>query len=386
MGKLNVTIPAVSVVSNGEAYRKVDRKAQGGDVIKITDTDVSYLEEGGFYAVDYVDEFGDPQITDDDGDEYDAGSDYFEVYEKVTEKQAEAPQQSQQYREVKRVAKVGERIRIVSTRNERYVNGEEFVVSEDSVSGEGALVKHPQGMNNGQAFISNEEYVVLEPIEEHVAEKAPQPERLKVGEYVKVIDPSGSSAAKLGDIAKIISSSGHELFNVETQDGRKYGMFPWRFVRATPEEVAAATKPKPTFAVGDHVRILVDTEDLPKGDTAKITEVDADDEAYPYRAELLDGSDYDWYRAKDLAKVTEEEIAQEAERAKWTKIGRKVDEYKAGDIVEVTNGCSGHKNGTIGICDGISHGNHCYVIANGSRFSGGAKLIVPVEQRFDRVS
>lgn len=383
MAKLNVTIPAVSVEINGEKYRKVERDVREGDVIKITETDVSHIEEGGFYAVDYVDGAGDPQITDEDGDEYDAGSDSFEVYEKVAEESAE------QFREIKRLAKVGERIKIVNawSGNEKYKNGDVLTVDRvNDEDPEDVYVSSVGRPGNSDGIIYPREYVVLEPI----ADKEKEPERLGVGEYVKVAHNGGGHDYEIGSIVKISQVTGFEddlLFTAEKLDGtRGNWLAPEQVVHATPEEVAAATKPKPTFAVGEHVRILVDTEDLPKGAIAKITEVDADDEAYPYRTELLDGSDYDWYKAEQLSKVTEEEIVQEAERARWAKIGRKVDEFKCGDIVEVTDGCGGHKNGTIGICDGISHGNHCYVLANGSRFSGGAKLIIPVEQRFDRVS
>jgi hypothetical protein len=37
MGKLNVVVPAVNVTVDGIEYRKVDRKAQAGDIVRIKD-------------------------------------------------------------------------------------------------------------------------------------------------------------------------------------------------------------------------------------------------------------------------------------------------------------------------------------------------------------
>lgn len=68
-----------------------------------------------------------------------------------------------QYREIKRKAAAGERIRIVDTQDYRYENGEEFVVDEATTFG-AALIKHPLGTNDGRAFVDYEEYVVLEPV------------------------------------------------------------------------------------------------------------------------------------------------------------------------------------------------------------------------------
>lgn len=67
-----------------------------------------------------------------------------------------------QYREVKRKADVGERIRIVNTGDSRYKIGDEFVV--ERVRPLCAFVKHPQGCCDGCASVFDSEYVVLEPI------------------------------------------------------------------------------------------------------------------------------------------------------------------------------------------------------------------------------
>ncbi|MFD1270652.1 hypothetical protein ACFQ3Y_24895 [Paenibacillus motobuensis] len=67
------------------------------------------------------------------------------------------------YREVKRKANVGERIRIVNTADHRYKNGDEFTVSRSESAG--IFVPHHRGNSNGCAGVFHSEYVVLEPIE-----------------------------------------------------------------------------------------------------------------------------------------------------------------------------------------------------------------------------
>lgn len=91
MAKLNVVIPTTDVEVIGKdgartKYRKVERAAKAGDVIKITDSDAtSYVIEGAFYEVKRLDPYDDPQIIGEDGDEFDAAGVGYEVYEKVAE-------------------------------------------------------------------------------------------------------------------------------------------------------------------------------------------------------------------------------------------------------------------------------------------------------------
>ncbi|MCM3784358.1 hypothetical protein M3231_15345 [Neobacillus mesonae] len=212
MAKLNVTIPVVDVEINGAKYRKVEREAQEGDVIRITDEDApDYVINGAFYEVDEIDGAGDPQITDEDGDSYDAGGSLsFEVYEKVTK---EPEEQTVEYREVEREAKVGEKIKIVRAFFScgAYQNGDIITVDRCGISGVESNAVVANG--NPDGFIKHSEYVVLEPI---TAEPVPQPaqtERFKVGDYAMVIvdrttsdqDPI-SSGARVGDIVEVVES------------------------------------------------------------------------------------------------------------------------------------------------------------------------------------
>lgn len=192
MAKLNVIIPVADVEINGAKYRKVDRSAQEGDVIRITDEDApSYVIDGAFYEVDEIDSAGDPQITDEDGDSYDAGGNLtFEVYEKVTE------QAAQQYREVKRYAKV------------------------------------PAG-----------------------------PERLKVGEYAKVVTKYYEH--EVGDVLEITGEALKHDFHVRNLATGKMGcIYNDKITLATDEEVAVAKAQ--LFNVGDTVKLTLADGESPK--------------------------------------------------------------------------------------------------------------------------
>lgn len=404
MAKLNVIIPVADVEINGAKYRKVDRSAQEGDVIRITDEDApSYVIDGAFYAVDEVDSCGDAQITDEDGDGCDTCNLSFEVYEKVTEL---APQQ---YREVKRKATVGERIRIVDKdrSEDGYENGAEFTVTDAYYGGDLYV--------NDTQFVLYREYVVLEPVAAETATQPAQPERLRVGEYAKVIvdrttsdkDPI-SSGARVGDIVEIMEVDGGAVpFRVRTVVGHKPGDSNWArpfaLVRATDEEVAVAKAQ--LFNVGDTVKLTLADGESPKygfggvenGDIGKVVST-------PDSRVIVDFPSYSWWKAdpSELTKLTTEEVAEierkkaeeaarEAERAKWAKIGREVNEFKRGDIVEVMeSGSSGYR---VGLVDVVTHGDDDVLrLSTGTDrtcpwiVSRRVKLVVPVEQRFDRAS
>ncbi|OMD16248.1 hypothetical protein [Paenibacillus odorifer] len=316
-------------------YRKVNRSAREGDVVKCVsyDYDMTY---GGLYAV-----IAGPGVVDDVNDFCAPFENYpedFVVYEKVSVPSTPT------YREVKRKAAVGERIKIVDAWGAcgAYSNGAEFTV--DTVRGSKVYVNSVSAPGNSSGFIDSCEYVVLEPVNAQVkAEPSAQPKHLTVGDYAKVTDASGDDRAKLGDIVKVTGFAAWDakLLQAETTDGRAYAMFSYRFTPATAEEVSAA---------------------------------------------------------QAAAQAEAQRKAEEAqETAKWAKINRKVGEFKRGDIVEVTD-ISGLAVGgkikrgdivTLGAKDesdgmfrlqapGVVGGNW----ASTQRFN----LVTPVEKRFDTQS
>lgn len=453
MAKLSAVVPSNEVEVEGVKYRKVERKAQAGDIVKALTAFNVDVDRGAFYSV--TNDGGETGFYDNVGDFRHAAlrlrPERFEVYEKVTEPA------TVEYREVKRVAKVGERIRIVNLRDDRYSTGDEFVVREDLFSGD-VGIRHPK---HGRVCVLRNEYVVLEPVND--AKPAPQPERLKVGEYAKVVvgDTPFNRSIPAGAIVEIlVDDRGDTPFKMRSiNDGKTRWAKPEHIIRATESEVEAAKKAAerakkigefadggyaeivnanlenssptpqknngayvkvaaarphsahplrvtlsngeygicnadalrkvsreeyedamgPRFKVGELARTLVG-KDVPKGAIVKITEDDRSGQ--PYRGELLDGSDYDWYTPEQLEKVSEEE-------AKWAAIGRKVNEYKAGDLVK----CVGLAKFKTGVGEIVAEDiplkrykvryenpvyNACY------EGVGLIELLAPVEQRFDR--
>ncbi|AOO61087.1 hypothetical protein BBJ33_05965 [Bacillus velezensis] len=302
----------------GEAgYVRIDKsEAQEGDYIKFDEAPRSYLTAGEYYEIDYVDSHGDPQITDDDGDEFDTYSlDHceFEVYRKVSAASVEA-------------------------------------------------------------------------------------ERLKVGDYAKVVGQA--IVTEKGEIVKVIQDTGAIIpFKVETMDG-KYTE--WRseasLVRATDEEVAEAkdTAARAKFKRGDKVRLLSGGGDYPLSgfENDKIYEVLYNNFNHPKgkRIRIADSTERFGYATPDQLEILSEEEAAEIERkqaeeAKWAKIGRKVGEYKKGDIAKLTI-----RSGDIffGEITGLRGGNyygfkHLHAkYGTASENTRDLTLITPVEARFDR--
>ncbi|MGG1641829.1 hypothetical protein ACIFQM_11145 [Paenibacillus sp. NRS-1782] len=445
MTKLNVTVPAVDVEVSGVRYRKVDRDARVGDIIRYEDEN-GYVTKGAFYAVTQIDVCGDPHIEDNDGDDFDLCGEEFEVYAKVSETSAA-------YREVKRHAKVGERIRIVrkASGEGRYENGAEFVVNS---TGKYSDVRVTVGSSN-HVMVLLREYVVLEP----VTSEEPAPKRLKVGEFAKVIGPNdNANNYEIGSIVEIVEvevNGVRGLYVAKRPDGTLGNNLRTRqVVRATDEEVAEVkrkltvevgstvrltikdgasphygwgevnngavgtvrslrgekayvdfpqqddwtallteltpvsdgekTQPQPQpvrFKVGEFARTLVAKSGIPKGSIVKITRDDED--SRPFRSVLLDGSNFEFYRQDELERV-------DAETVKWAVIGRKVNTYRDGDVVQFTKdtGATGYPSGSIAVIRNVSgtrfdFGDSVYSPYGGE--SSWVKLVAPVEQRFDRM-
>lgn len=470
MAKLTVTIPAVDVIVDGVTYRKVDRKAQAGDIIKALERGAD-IEPGAFYNVISADTFSDAandgrplsswehevyapvadapvsgityvgaqyrkvyrsaregdaivftdelelpgyltldkpyhvtridgaddaHVEDNDGDDFDTCGHTFDVYETVTE----VTQAPVEYREVKRPADVGERIKIVERlfSSDPYENGDELTVSK-RLDSERISVE----VRSKTAIVRDEEYIVLEPVASAVTT---QPKRLTIGDYAKVITSAGRHGCAVGSVVKIsVDDRSAMPYRAEKADGTSGGwMFESNVVPATEAEFLAQKKPaEPVrLAVGAYAKITsfdgAYTSGVSVGLIVKIAQTDSSQR--PYYAEKLDGSRAGWFKPEQLTLATPEEVAEgqrkakEAqETAKWSTIGREVNEFKRGDIVSIVKK-SGEKGvGTVeeafgpGSAIGVRMGAKVW---DGSEFHGvffdegdTATLIVPAEQRFD---
>ncbi|MGF7045736.1 uncharacterized protein YodC (DUF2158 family) [Paenibacillus sp. DS2015] len=317
MAKLNAVIPSVDVEVRGEdgvtiKYRKVERDVKAGDIVKVLDEDGNdslYVTHGAFYKVDEVDICGDPQITDDDGDEYDLSDYRYEVYEKVTE----VPSAPTKYREVKRKANVGERIKIVArvALEDDYEKGAEITVVDNDSDGD--VYVDLEGYNGKCVFLR--EYVVLEPSTES---------RLTVGDYAKITDNVHGHRFKLGEIVRIRKDDRSKLPYAGTAHNGLYVGCDWftpsECVPATEAEFNAQKPTKPErLKVGEYAKVISNgTRGFIKlGDIRKIA-VD-DGTMSPYKADKLDGRDFDWFREEALVRATDAEVASAKQAAERTK-------------------------------------------------------------------
>ncbi|MBM7029840.1 hypothetical protein [Bacillus velezensis] len=233
-------------------------------------------------------------------------------------------------------------------------------------------------------------------------------ERLKVGDYAKVVNATDYHRFTDGDIVEIIGdrfgAPTNELSRRLT-DGKNQYIPKRQLVRATDEEVAEAKDAvaRAKFKRGDKVRLLSGAGDFPlKGfENGKIYEVSDNNFDHPSRGTLIriEGGANTFNSSgcatpDQLEILSKEEVAEierkQAEEAKWAKIGRKIGEYKNGDVVAYDDP-TWFKNIGIGEVVGLSAGDPRVraVDRGGDKLSyylqpEKLRLITPVEARFDR--
>jgi hypothetical protein len=211
----------------------------------------------------------------------------------------------------------------------------------------------------------------------------------KDGDWAEIVNPTEANAnsraiAAKGQTVKVSLFGQHGIrgLTLTSADGRSIG-----FANADALRKVDEPKPAPSFVIGDKVRIAV-----PEGAPTRHGRVGVKNseigEVTGVRSDVLivrfpsfgDG----WNGLpSELVKVTEEEAV---ESAKWSAIGRKVNEYKAGDIVEVTGGYEEVKKGDIGVITHADGSSLPGVTVRGVQRFVQVKLVMPVEQRFDKVA
>lgn len=232
-------------------------------------------------------------------------------------------------------------------------------------------------------------------------EAEPKPERLKVGDYAKVVnaDQHTMDGFSVGDIVEIVESEygEHDVdFYVMSLAGDNSGYIrktPEYIVRATDEEVAEAkdAAARAKFKRGDKVRLKSGGEKFPLSgfsDGGVYTVMYNDfNHSHGKRIRIADGTEGFGYATPDQLEILSEEEA--AELKKWAEIGREVGEYKTGDVVSYDDD-TWFGNSGIGEIFGFC-GKEPQVRAVDGRGAksmyylkpGKLRLITPVEARFD---
>lgn len=205
--------------------------------------------------------------------------------------------------------------------------------------------------------------------------------------------------AKAGDIVRakrnefdIDAGAYYQVFNVDGEigfydDADDFRISPLKDESEDYEVYEKVTEqPKPArLKIGDYAKVIADNYEHRVGHIIQVTDYTNGTFDYEVKRITLGGTGY--IAHKNIVCATEadveaakEEAARKAEEKKWAKIGRKVNEYKRGDIVQYRDGSevvvvtsATERTVTVetaefGICTEDFHT---------------VKLIVPVEQRFD---
>lgn len=364
MGKLNV-----NVVVEGVEYRKVDRNAQEGDIIRFEDAPFTLITAGGFYAVNEIDSCGDAQITNDDGGSYDTCGDTFEVYEKVADKAA-----------VPARLTVGDYARVIKNEDGHEAEiGAYIKIVEDDQSELPFKATYADGSRipGGEWF--NERELIRATEAEFLAQ---QPKPFVEAPQDDVVTHRGRRYRK------------------EVRSNSK-GIESGALVIITKEHVGQPHKAEESaqsrIPVGSYAQLItLDNGSVRGFYVGDVVKVNVETRKDRYAIQRVDGTT--GYTDADKlvilsAKSFSDAQAEAAVTAKWTAIGRKVNEYKAGDLVTYLRKDGESGLGTVedvaeGSAIGVRSGTAAYSTEKyrGVFFNAGdtADLVTPVEQRFDK--
>lgn len=296
-------------------------------------------------------------------------------------------------------AEVGDYVKFIKTEDPSITVGKMYEIVDIDYEGYLDFIDDDGSENCG---IVTELFEVYRKVSAASAEAEPKPERLKVGDYAKVVNDSRDYEVEIGTIVLVtIIDDAAPSIKCDDLSGNRIGWFFEReLIRATDEEVAEAkdAAARAKFKRGDKVRLISGGGDYPLSgfENDKIYEVLYNNFNHPKgkRIRIADSTERFGYATPDQIEILTEEEAAEIERkqaaeAKWAKIGRKVGEYRVGDIVLVTDsGSSMLKTGDIGAVSELSEVSIRVNVRNidkcnwVSRYS--IELITPVEARFDR--
>ncbi|PHD57702.1 hypothetical protein [Bacillus wiedmannii] len=280
-----------TVEYNGFVYEKVMGDAKAADVIQASEQGIDITEEA-FYLVTKIDVDTDIVFKDDVND-----SNYFTQGEHSVFRKSHA------------------------ITNDKLTDAEGVVTITlpDGTKLEGTPSDLEKITRSMQA-LQNEQVATVEMPEETVeVEEAGEPvsERLQVGDYAKVITHDNNGMSEFSDIVKITEDDETDVpFNTDHLDGRYAG---WHYendlVRATEDEVKAATEPKvETLKVGDYAKVVGNESDVyEKGSIVKITDVPYG--KWDYQAIGIKKDDeieeaYEQFFERELVKATDEEVLE----------------------------------------------------------------------------
>lgn len=386
------TLPEPYVIHNGKVYAKESRKANGGELVIVTDNSALNARD----VRPYVPNGTVCEVVDDNpgvairGYET-AGSFMLEGKYVVLTPVTSVTLGEKEYAIEQRVADVGETVLVLET----FCYGKSGDIAKVTESrrglGDVRTEKH--------TLMNDDRYVVLVPKEP--AKSQPEP-AVKQTEII-------NKKADVGDRIRITAAYGTEgkyangdvfaVTRIRESDGRVFVAEHDRPIAQEEYEII----PEPVrlterLTVGDYAKVIAlgGGHDYALGDIVEITKDDGKDDCAPYRGKTVaSGRVGNWLAEKRVVRATPEEVAaaervkaeadaKAAEETKWAAIGRKVGEFKVGDIVQTLEDTGGHPIGTIGTLEYDHTWGKLRVRAGGKLYAHHARtLLAPVESLFN---
>nr|WGD77736.1 hypothetical protein P5643_14055 [Bacillus subtilis] len=394
------------VAYGGAAYERVEGEAKAGDVaLAIKSAEDTTL--GNFYPITDI-SYGEIMYMDDADDEQVNPLEYFRIFRKVAartnpsveERVAKAEGEIESLKSdvaalkgeagYKRIAKsearAGDYVKFIETDDEDITIGKMYEIEAIDCDGDPVFT---DDIDQENYATSDDTYEVYRKVNAASVEAEPKSERLKVGDYAKVVGGAGEHQAEINDIVQVMFSFGNLPFRCDDISGKSVGWFyEGELVRATDEEVAEAKDAvaRAKFKRGDKVRLKSGGEKFPLSgfsDGGVYTVMYNDfNHSHGKRIRIADGTEGFGYATPDQLEILSEEEA--AEHKKWAEIGREVGEYKVGDIFRSPNGNLYEINridDRLGYPIGFKDSEG---FADGYKRDAAITLVTPVEARFDR--
>nr|WP_254106791.1 hypothetical protein [Bacillus glycinifermentans] len=282
------------VAYDGAEYERVEGPAQTGDlVLPITDG-FRDATKGSFYKAIDVDRDGDAVILDDVGDRDGSFRHNYDLFRKVSashpsledrvstnEKDIAAlksdvaalkgEDEPKYIRIDKSEAKAGDYVKFIETYDDDITTEKMYEIDQVDWLGD---IYFTDDVGDENYASADETYAVYRKVSAASAEAEPKPERLKVGDYAKVVREEFGHLFDTDDIIELIEAGNNPNFKARRlSDGEVWFVDASELVRATDEEVAeakrAAAERKKWAAIGrevdeykrgDMVRYLDDRE------------------------------------------------------------------------------------------------------------------------------
>ncbi|MEC1707402.1 hypothetical protein P9E09_07010 [Bacillus mojavensis] len=401
-----VNAEITKVAYGGAAYERVGNKGEHGDLALRIAKPASFAEVGQFYPV--VKEFEILRFIDDEGEKPSVHADRFVFFRKVAagtnpsveDRVAKAEGEIESLKsdvaalkgeaEYKRIgkseARAGDYVKFDDPPS--FLTDKEYYEIKEFDDGDPVIID-----DDGDEYDTyTDNFEVYRKVSAASVEAKPKPERLKVGDYAKVVNATDYHKFSDGDIVEILEDSfthgNNEVARRITDEEIQY-VLAKELVRATDEEVAEAKRAAEfaKFKEGAKVRLLSGGGEFPLNGFKKggVYEVEGRSRLDLNLIRIVGGDAPQGYATPDqLEIISEEEFAEAAERKKWAEIGREVGEYKVGDIFRSPGGNLYEINridDRLGYPIGFKDSEGC---ADGYKRDAAITLVTPVEARFDR--